>query len=115
MSHYPKPPEIPYPLDRNKDGYPDNWPEIAQAMKNWANWKCEHCGTSHDPTTGYCLTVHHLDGNKMNCSWTNLLVCCQRCHLHIQSIYKPEMCYLFLPPLWAYIRGLTHDARIYTN
>lgn len=99
-------PIIPYPLDQNSDGYPDNWPEISKAMKDWAGWKCEHCGHKHDFETGYVLTVHHLDGNKMNCAWTNLLVCCQRCHLHIQSRYVPGQ--LFIDgsqPIWAFIRS----------
>lgn len=40
-------PIIPAPLDQNKDGYPDNWPEISQAMKDWAGWKCEHLSLIH--------------------------------------------------------------------
>jgi hypothetical protein len=36
------------------------------------------------------LTVHHLDGNKANCSWWNLLALCQRCHLTVQGNVKPE-------------------------
>lgn len=31
------------------------------------------------------LTVHHLDGNKANCRWWNLVALCQRCHLAIQG------------------------------
>lgn len=31
------------------------------------------------------LTVHHLDGNKANCRWWNLVPLCQRCHLKIQG------------------------------
>jgi len=31
------------------------------------------------------LTVHHLDGNKANCRWWNLVALCQRCHLQIQG------------------------------
>lgn len=30
------------------------------------------------------LTVHHLDGVKVNCRWWNLASLCQRCHLNIQ-------------------------------
>lgn len=30
------------------------------------------------------LTVHHLDGNKLNCRWWNLAPLCQRDHLLIQ-------------------------------
>ena len=31
------------------------------------------------------LTVHHLDGNKANCRWHNLVALCQRDHLAIQG------------------------------
>lgn len=30
------------------------------------------------------LTVHHLDMDKANCRWWNLVALCQRCHLDIQ-------------------------------
>lgn len=36
------------------------------------------------------LTVHHLDGNKANCRWWNLVSLCQRCHLTIQGKVKME-------------------------
>ena len=31
------------------------------------------------------LTVHHLDRDKANCRWWNLVALCQRCHLTIQG------------------------------
>lgn len=31
------------------------------------------------------LTVHHLDGDKANCRWFNLVALCQRCHLEVQG------------------------------
>lgn len=36
------------------------------------------------------LTVHHLDGNKANCRWWNLVALCQRCHLQIQGRVQME-------------------------
>lgn len=30
------------------------------------------------------LTVHHLDEDKLNCRWWNLVALCQRCHLRMQ-------------------------------
>ena len=65
--------------------YPANWNEIAQRVKDEANWKCIRCGHAHDTASGYCLTVHHMDGDKANCRWWNLVALCQRCHLHIQG------------------------------
>ena len=65
--------------------YPPNWPEIAKQVKDDAQWCCIRCGHHHDPSTGYTLTVHHLDINPANCRWWNLLPLCQRCHLSVQG------------------------------
>lgn len=81
--------------------YPPDWPAIALAVKNAANWKCSHCGHPHDVASGHVLTVHHLDGDKANCAPSNLVALCQRCHLHIQGTYHPAQ--EFLPgmaPAW---------------
>jgi 5-methylcytosine-specific restriction endonuclease McrA len=95
-----------------KNQYPDNWPDIALEIKRAAGWMCEHCGIQHDPITGrsverLCsdgsgavLTVHHLDGNKSNCTYKNLVALCQFCHLHIQAVYKPGQLWLLDPPAW---------------
>lgn len=91
---------------RTGNDYPDNWEEIANDIKDQAGWKCEHCGHPHDTVSGYMLTVHHLDMNKANCTYENLLACCQRCHLHIQAVYKPGQLMLFDPYPWAVKRGL---------
>lgn len=40
------------------------------------------------------LTVHHLDGVKLNCRWWNLVALCQRCHLTIQGKVRMERRYL---------------------
>lgn len=39
------------------------------------------------------LTVHHLDGDKLNCRWWNLAALCQRCHLTIQGKVKMHQTY----------------------
>jgi hypothetical protein len=71
--------------NRRSGTYPETWPEIAQSVKDEANWRCIRCDHPHDPTTGYTLTVHHLDNDKGNCRWYNLVALCQRCHLSIQG------------------------------
>lgn len=87
--------------------YPPDWPDIAQMVKDKAIWHCEHCGHPHDPASGHCLTVHHLDGNKANCSPENLVALCQKCHLHIQARYVPQQTTLsFYTPNWMTKRGL---------
>lgn len=75
--------------------YPPDWKEIATRVKDEAGWRCVRCGRDHDPKTGYTLTVHHLDGNKSNCQWWNILPLCQRCHLSIQArVILPRPWYL---------------------
>jgi hypothetical protein len=69
---------------RSTGTYPQNWKRVATETKDAANWQCVRCGHSHDPATGYTLTVHHLDMNPTNCAWFNLAALCQRCHLQIQ-------------------------------
>lgn len=36
------------------------------------------------------LTVHHLDQDKANCRWWNLVSLCQRCHLRVQRVVLME-------------------------
>lgn len=45
-------------------------------------------------------TVHHLDGNKANCVWWNLLALCQRCHLTIQATVNPHQPYVLEHDAW---------------
>lgn len=53
------------------------------------------------------LTVHHLDGNKSNCEWWNLLALCQRCHLQIQGRVNPDLPYFLEHSDWfkPYVAG----------
>lgn len=65
-----------------KGDYPYNWFEIANHIKQAAEWKCEGCGCYHgDP---YQLTVHHINYNPANCLPENLIALCQSCHLKVQ-------------------------------
>lgn len=65
--------------------YTHDWPQVAQAVKDAAGWKCVRCGHPHDRDTGHVLTVHHLDMNPANNAWWNTAALCQRCHLQIQA------------------------------
>lgn len=74
-------------------GYPDDWEAIARAVKEEAGWRCKQCGHPDSWEDGYALTVHHLDGDKTNCSRENLKALCQRCHLKRQGrlrLHGPE-------------------------
>jgi hypothetical protein len=80
--------------------YTEDWPKISEQVKETHNWCCERCGHQHEPETGYCLTVHHLDGNKANNAPWNLACLCQRCHLHIQGkVFMPQF-YMFEHSAW---------------
>jgi hypothetical protein len=80
--------------------YPPNWNEIAQAVKDAADWKCVRCGHRHEPETGYTLTVHHLDIDPRNCAWWNIPALCQRCHLSIQGKVILERDWMFDHSEW---------------
>lgn len=75
--------------------YPNDWPMIAQQVKDRAAWRCVRCGMHHTPRNGYTMTVHHLDGDKSNCERWNLAALCQRCHLTIQGRMKLNQLFLF--------------------
>jgi 5-methylcytosine-specific restriction endonuclease McrA len=75
--------------------YPTEWPAIAETVKELAGWKCTCCHVPNDDNaaTGDHLTVHHRDGNPLNCAPENLVALCQRCHLRSQARlikYGPE-------------------------
>ena len=75
----------------NRDRYPKDWPQIATAIKDAADWQCvgspafPDCRAAHGdphPVTGakVVLTVAHLDHQPENCAPENLRAWCQRCH-----------------------------------
>lgn len=66
------------------------------------------------------LTVHHLDGDKSNCEWWNLLSLCQRCHLQIQTRLNPEVAYFLEHSDWfkPYVAGFyakKYEGRLITR
>lgn len=94
-------------MSRFRNDYPDAWKATAERVKSEAGWKCIRCDHPHDPGAGYCLTVHHLDGDKANGEWWNLLALCQRCHLVVQANVIPERPWLFEHTAWfkPYVAG----------
>lgn len=87
--------------------YPDDWPAIAQAVKDAAGWHCIRCAHPHAPAAGRTLTVHHLDGDKGNCRWWNLLALCQACHLSVQARVQVAQVYMHPHSRWfePYVAG----------
>ncbi len=88
-------------------GYPSNWSKIADEVKRSAHWRCIRCGHPNDVKSGHVLTVHHLDGDKSNCRWWNLVALCQRCHLRVQGRVKMGQPYIFEHSAWfkPYVAG----------
>jgi hypothetical protein len=87
-------------IRKSTSEYPDNWKEIARAVKDAAEWKCVRRGELHDPKNGYTLTVHHLDLNPSNCAWWNIPALCQRCHLSIQGKVVMQRDWMFDHSEW---------------
>jgi hypothetical protein len=75
--------------------YPDNWLEIATAVKLAAGYRCSRCNCQClPPTDSYrhldvslrralSAQVHHLDGNPQHNERANLICVCAPCHLRI--------------------------------
>lgn len=115
--------------------YPDDWPEIAQGVKEAAGWRCVRCGHPDPPRTDFgadrhsyragmhpcddgcfgherdgkqrVLTVHHFDNDKSNCAWWNLGALCQVCHLKTQAKIVMGQQYLWHHAWWfrVYVAG----------
>lgn len=101
--------------EQKRKGYPENWNELAESLKEKAGFRCERCGHIHDPENGYALTVHHLDMDPSNCELWNLAVLDQRCHLTIQGRVKMDQLFFldilpvsgwFKPHYEGYLRSL---------
>lgn len=112
--------------------YPPNWEQIARDVKWDATWRCIRCRHPFYNTDNRVLacdpicdrarckaqviaarggqhnfTVHHLDGDKANCAWWNLLALCNSCHLTIQAKVIPDRPYLWEHAEWfkPYVAG----------
>lgn len=94
-------------IRKSTSAYPADWHAIARAVKDKAGWCCVRCKHPHEPTAGYCLTVHHLDLSPANCRWWNLAALCQRCHLQIQAKVIMERTWMLEHSTWfkPYVAG----------
>jgi hypothetical protein len=72
--------------------YSPDWPKIANAVKNLADWHCHRCGIQclrpgdrlfTPKQRANLLQVHHCDCNPANNSPENLVALCTVCHLHM--------------------------------
>jgi len=99
------------PQAKQRGEYPADWHTLAKQVKEDADLQCVRCMTPHNPNAGYCLTVHHFDGDKDNNKRWNLMALCQRCHLSVQARVDPQIALMFDPSPWAlpYLAGFYHD------
>ena len=80
--------------------YPDNWEDIANAVKRSVNWKCSKCGLqciapdqdtsklSRSEKMAITLTVHHRNYIPEDNRWDNLWAVCTACHLSYHTRRK---------------------------
>ncbi len=64
--------------------YGKNWQEIANAVKEKADWKCSKCGADFKKdksTRGNSLQVHHWNRIPEDNRPENLVALCNSCHL----------------------------------
>lgn len=82
------------PMDRKR--YPANWKEIANRVKEEADWKCEECGVQcrrpGEPldTHRRTLTVSHRNHIPEDCRRENLQALCAPCHLRYDAAHHAE-------------------------
>jgi len=83
-------------MPMNPNDYPDNWQEIATAVKEAADWQCQDCGKQcrrpGEPfdTQRHTLTTSHNDHDTQNNESDNLTARCAPCHLRYDAIYHAK-------------------------
>lgn len=81
-------------------GYPENWNQIATAIKQQSGYCCQRCGMQCLPPgrgyrhlsrrvrSKYTAQVHHRDRQPANNNPDNLVALCTGCHLHYHQGQK---------------------------
>lgn len=67
------------PYSQPKNIYPKDWKKISLDYRKMKDWTCEECGRKCEEYSSE-LHVHHINGNKFDCSPSNLQVLCLECH-----------------------------------
>ena len=82
------------PMERER--YPTNWKDIANAVKEAAGWKCQKCGKQCKrpgekfDTHKNTLTVAHLNHTPEDVRPENLMAMCAPCHLKYDAEHHAE-------------------------
>lgn len=59
--------------------YPQDWDNISRSYRAFKNWTCEKCGVNLANHTSL-LETHHINGQKNECQYSNLMALCADCH-----------------------------------
>lgn len=60
--------------------YPVSWTKkFRELIRKRDNYVCQDCGLSQK-YNGQRLSIHHIDRNKKNISYENLISLCRKCH-----------------------------------
>lgn len=66
--------------------YPVSWDSIKREIRRRDGGLCMDCGKGDFSTTALkCADVHHINGNKQDCSEKNLISMCRSCHMKAQN------------------------------
>ena len=66
------------------DTYTEDWQSISREFREVKNWRCDKCGKDMSDKK-HNLHVHHLDRNKRNNSYSNLICLCKECHSNMPN------------------------------
>lgn len=66
-------------INSSVNQYPKNWNEISRNYRAFKNWTCEKCGV-HLINHTDLLETHHINGQKNECQYSNLMALCADCH-----------------------------------
>lgn len=91
--------------------YPPEWKSgaIQRYIRVRAGHRCEWCNMPFRRSTNLAVfhknrdgspvvgTVHHINHVKSDCSFSNLVYLCQRCHMRVQWRWTPGEA---VPPKW---------------
>lgn len=84
----------------NRKRYSPNWKQIAFAVKEAAQWRCQHCeqqclrpqeqplSLSRSQRTKAILSVHHANFTPEDNDPKNLIALCAPCHLALHGRTK---------------------------
>ena len=61
--------------------YGEFWTKRSALLKLVSKYRCSECGRVFDGFNKDCVQVHHVDGHRENCFWSNLKVLCAECHV----------------------------------